>query len=175
MKLNRTRAIVATIIIAAVTFAFLLPAGATLIGDTITATGYQLGPGTATIGAGIEFIAGDSIDLLNFDFDAGTLTVTRPGTTVLSYYDFGDYVFSDFDDIITGLSVASNTGFTGPIGSNLRFAAHSITLDMSGGIAHVDDVLVFNITTEPIPEPTTVLLLGSGLVGLAGFRRRFRK
>ncbi|UCF86353.1 MAG: PEP-CTERM sorting domain-containing protein [Desulfobacteraceae bacterium] len=28
---------------------------------------------------------------------------------------------------------------------------------------------------EPIPEPATVLLLGSDLAGLAGFRRRFRK
>jgi hypothetical protein len=27
----------------------------------------------------------------------------------------------------------------------------------------------------PIPEPTTMLFLGSGIVGLAGFRRKFRK
>jgi len=28
---------------------------------------------------------------------------------------------------------------------------------------------------EPVPEPATVLLLGSGLICLAGFRRKFKK
>lgn len=32
-----------------------------------------------------------------------------------------------------------------------------------------------NIRVDPVPEPTTILLLSSGILSLAGFRRKFKK
>ncbi len=52
---------------------------------------------------------------------------------------------------------------------------HSVRLSgsiASGGVAYDD--FTFN-AVSPVPEPTTMLLLASGLIGLVGFRRKFRK
>jgi len=38
-----------------------------------------------------------------------------------------------------------------------------------------DNPAVFSGTSAPIPEPSTIFLLGAGIISLAGLRRRFRK
>ena len=38
-----------------------------------------------------------------------------------------------------------------------------------------NEIFIARQTTAPVPEPTTMLLLGTGLIGLVGFRRKFKK
>ena len=44
-----------------------------------------------------------------------------------------------------------------------------------GSHASYDVQFIDNGDTSPVPEPTTILLLGTGLIGLTRFRRKFKK
>ena len=94
------------------------------------------------------------------------------------------YFFRDPNFIRAG---AFSTGLSSGVGSGILF---SLTFDAVGigeseliydrvvdGIAEYQR---FGATIqvngpEPVPEPATMFLLGAGLIGLAGLRRKFRK
>ena len=70
----------------------------------------------------------------------------------------------------TGITPESFLGFSAPGGGAGPFqvAAHVISIDSQGGQSGW-------ISDQPVPEPTALVLLGSGLVGIAARLRRRRQ
>jgi hypothetical protein len=42
-------------------------------------------------------------------------------------------------------------------------------------LGRLSHITYFGSDSAPVPEPSTVLLLGTGLLGLTGFRKKLRK
>ena len=92
------------------------------------------------------------------------LHVLQNGVEVQTLFPFTSNAPSSisqtFDDVLLNLSVGDTWG--------IRAVAGNFTecCGVSGNI---------EVSADPIPEPATMLLLGTGLVGVAGFARRKKK
>jgi len=89
--------------------------------------------------------------------------------------DFGDLIFqAQVNSILTKEGwLQYDYFFTATSGATFLSVRTDPTMngDPSGTYAFVD-----NFSINPVPEPSTMLLLGSGLIGLVGYgRRRFKK
>jgi len=177
-------------------FVFMNSAFATLIGDdviigryingAIIGDGSITGPFNVTVQAGSSDLTslsgGDNLyvnveaDSIYFDFgpEGGSGGGSQaPDHTVL--VEDLDWVGEPFR-YISGLSYATDLSSFADI--FLSFTDDSVALQMStlnwsGG--QFLEIFLETGTSNPVPEPATMLLFGSGLLGLAGFRKRSKR
>jgi len=134
----------------------------------------RLGIGTTT-GSQPNSMGADESSLSDFDgtiqidFTAGFF-VTDLMFTIFntpfsaSAYDFGGALLTT---ITGGADFTQLFDFSG-------FEVNSVTI--SGDFYAIDDVTFGELTSAaPVPEPSTILLLGSGLLGLAWYGRKRKK
>lgn len=98
------------------------------------------------------------------------LTGLEPDTAGVVHVLFDDGIMEDV--LVPDGAIDGGVQFFGFL-SDSSFSAVNLELRGVGGyrdVFGIDDVV-----SAPVPEPATLLLLGSGLIGLAGFRRKFRK
>jgi len=96
-------------------------------------------------------------------------------TLIAGQYFVGMTQPTTLQDLYVRGDVSFNLPGSKGVGRFGGFGGGGLTLTFPSTASNADGFFGPNLSTTAIPEPTTMLLLGSGLIGLAGFRRKFRK
>jgi hypothetical protein len=115
-------------------------------------------------GGGSINLTADSITVLGGTFSIAAVE-NKGGDSQVAFGVFSDEKWGPLTDFY-GLPTTDYQGLF-----YLNFSAEGSPPDSFRSLAVLDGVIV----NTPVPEPTTMILIGSGLIGLVGLRRKFKK
>ena len=172
--------------VAAGVLALPLAAHADLLGDTINATyaypdagsvfanlGNFTAPGGGSVPDGRGGILG------TYQVTANQVIITSAEAQNFVVSSFNGFEFTDLskDPMITGITLDPASTLTGAVGT---FTSNMVDVNLSGLSAGVGDTVIYDLSfaapapppSSVTPEPSSVALLGTGLMGVAGTLRR---
>jgi hypothetical protein len=138
----------------------------------------------ATITLDQSFTIPPSVSLTTFLFalTGPSFPTGDTGTTgATSFYNSGFLVTSGFAGTSTSGQLANSVIFSPPDNGAITFDSviADFTITELGDLATLETALMsytlFSPSAEPVPEPSTVILLGAGVIGFALIRRKARK
>jgi hypothetical protein len=119
-----------------------------------------------TTGTGSNFITNR---ILGYDPNVIQVDPATPGVELIGSYFDSTIKYSN----TTGNNAVDPNGVVGNSPYNIKYAVDPVT----GENVAIDLILSgdSNSGFSAVPEPSTMILLGSGLIGLAGFRRKSKR
>jgi hypothetical protein len=109
-----------------------------------------------------------SVDLIdNFTFAPASYSLSLNGGPAQTLFDLPNYV-EPRPRVIQFLGILDLDG----IDSLALSSFYHINPDVDAGLIRMDRMRYEDTTATPVPEPSTMLLLGAGLAGVARFRKR---